>query len=129
MGCRGNGYNLVLSQISQDLRSPRLPGGSVSKESTCNAGDLGLIPELGGSPGEGYGNPLQYSCLENPMGRGATVCGGHNQLDTHLSNSAPTAQCNNLWIMFQNANRSKNISSMSFFPTVSLFDFIFLGNI
>ena len=39
MGCRGNGYNLVLSQISQDLRSPGLPGGSVSKESACNAGD------------------------------------------------------------------------------------------
>ena len=39
MGCRGNGYNLVLSQISQDLRSPRLPGGSVSEESACIAGD------------------------------------------------------------------------------------------
>ena len=39
MGCRGNGYNLVLSQISQDLRSPRLPGGSVSEESACVAGD------------------------------------------------------------------------------------------
>ena len=42
------------------------PGGSVSKESTCNVGDLGLIPELGRSPGGGHGNPLQYSCLENP---------------------------------------------------------------
>ena len=37
----------------------------------CNAGDLGLIPGLGRSPGEGNGNPLQYSCLENPMDRGA----------------------------------------------------------
>ena len=44
---------------------------SVSKESACNAGDLGLIPGLGRSPGEGNGNPLQYSCLENPMDRGA----------------------------------------------------------
>ena len=44
---------------------------SVSKESACNAGDLGLIPGLGRSPGEGNGNPLQYSCLENPMGTGA----------------------------------------------------------
>ena len=45
------------------------PGGSVSKESTCNVGDLGLIPELGRSPGEGNSNALQYSCLENPMDR------------------------------------------------------------
>ena len=42
------------------------PGGSDGKESSCNAGDLGLIPGLGRSPGVGYGNPLQYSCLENP---------------------------------------------------------------
>ena len=40
-----------------------------SKESACNAGYLGLIPGLGRSPGEGHGNPLQYSCLENPMDR------------------------------------------------------------
>ena len=44
---------------------------SVGKESVCNAGDLGSIPGLGRSPGEGNGNPLQYSCLENPMDRGA----------------------------------------------------------
>ena len=47
------------------------PGGSDCKESACNVGDLGLIPELGRSPGEESGNPLQYSCLENPMNRGA----------------------------------------------------------
>ena len=41
------------------------------KESACNEGDLGLIPGLGRSPGEGNGNPLQYSCLENPMDGGA----------------------------------------------------------
>ena len=46
-------------------------GDSVSKESACNAGDLGSIPELGRSPGEGNDYPLQYSCLENAMGRGA----------------------------------------------------------
>ena len=39
--------------------------------SACNAGDLGSIPGLGRSPGEGHGNPLQYSCLENPMDKGA----------------------------------------------------------
>ena len=43
---------------------------SVSKESACNAGDLGLIPGSGRHPGEGNGNPLQYSYLENPVDRG-----------------------------------------------------------
>ena len=47
------------------------PGGSGGKESTCNARDLGLIPGLGRSHGGGHGNPLQQSCLENPMNRGA----------------------------------------------------------
>ena len=48
------------------------PCSSVGKKkSACNAGDLGLIPGSGRSPGEGNGNPLQYSCLENPMDRGA----------------------------------------------------------
>ena len=48
------------------------PGGSDDKESaSCNAEDLGSIPGLGRSPGEGHGNPLQYSCLENPMDKGA----------------------------------------------------------
>ena len=47
------------------------PGGSDNKESACNVGDLGSVSGLGKSPGEGTGNPLQYSCLENPMDRGA----------------------------------------------------------
>ena len=54
------------------------PGGSDSKESACNAGDPGSIPGLGRLPGDGHGNPLQYSYLENPMdGEGwqATVHG------------------------------------------------------
>ena len=42
------------------------PGGSAGKQSACNAGDPGLIPGLGRSPGEGNGNPFQCSCLENP---------------------------------------------------------------
>ena len=50
----------------QGLSSFRLP-----HQSACNAGDLGLIPGSGRSPGEGNGNLLQYSCLENPMDRGA----------------------------------------------------------
>ena len=47
------------------------PGGTVDKDSACSAGDLSSIPGLGRSPGEGNGNPLQYSCLENSMDRGA----------------------------------------------------------
>ena len=61
--------------LPQQLSSP---GGSDGKASVCNAGDLSSIPGWGRSPGEGNGNPLQYSCLENPMDRGAwqaTVCG------------------------------------------------------
>ena len=46
-------------------------GGSNGKESACNAGDSGSIPGLGRSPGEGKSYPLQYSCQENPMDRGA----------------------------------------------------------
>ena len=47
------------------------PGGSDGKAYVYNAGNLGLIPGSGRFPGKGSGNPLQYSCLENPMGRGA----------------------------------------------------------
>ena len=49
----------------------QLPGGSDGKASACNEGDLGSIPGSGRSPGEGNGNPLQHSCLENPMEGGA----------------------------------------------------------
>ena len=48
-----------------------LPFSSVDKESSCNVGDPGSIPGLRRPPGEGNGNPLQYSCLENPMDRGS----------------------------------------------------------
>ena len=47
------------------------PSSTEGKASACNAGDLGSIPGLGRSPGEGNGYPLQYSCLRNPMGREA----------------------------------------------------------
>ena len=60
------------------------PDGSDGKESTCNAGDLGPIPELGRSPGGGHRDPLQYSCLENPHGH-RSLTGyspwGHKELD------------------------------------------------
>ena len=61
------------------------PDGSDSKASACNAGDPGLIPGSGRSPGEGNGYPLQYSCLKNPMNRGAWWDSpqGHKESDTN----------------------------------------------
>ena len=56
---------------SSFITSQGFPGGSDGKSSACNVGDLGSIPGLGRSPGEGNGNPLQYSCLENSMDGGA----------------------------------------------------------
>ena len=60
--------------VTQNLHICCFPGGSESKESACNAGatgDSGLIPGSGRFPRGGNGNPLQYSCLENPVNRGA----------------------------------------------------------
>ena len=64
------------------------PSGSDSKESACKAGDLGLIPGSDISPGEGNGNPSQYSCLENPMDGGAWQATVHGvaKSQTGLSN-------------------------------------------
>ena len=67
------------------MRNKGLPKWLSGKESACNAGDVGLIPRSGRSPGEGNGNPLQYSCLGNPVDRGAwgaTVHGVAKELDT-----------------------------------------------
>ena len=63
------------------------PGASDGKESACNAGDLGIIPGLGRSPGRERGSPLQYSCLENPIDRGAwqATVHGVTQSRTRLS--------------------------------------------
>ena len=62
--------------------------GLYGKESACNAGDLGLILGSGRSPAEGDGNPLQSSCLENPMGRGDywALVHGVEKSQTQLSN-------------------------------------------
>ena len=59
---------LIIDKIKTTLV---FPGGSDGKESACSAGDLGSVPGLGRSPGEGNGNPLQYSGLENPMDMGS----------------------------------------------------------
>ena len=70
------------------------PFSSDGKVPACNVGDLGSIPGLGRSPGEENGNPLQYSCLENPMVRGAwwTTVHGVAKSQTQLSNYTTTIQ-------------------------------------
>ena len=72
--CRFSNCDLLWSELIFHLLGVIVLGfcgGSDGKESTCNVGDLGLIPVLGRSPGGGHGNLFQYSCLENPMDRGA----------------------------------------------------------
>ena len=76
------------------VHSKGFPGGSYSKESACSMGDLGSIPALGRSPGGGHGNPLQYSCLENPHGLrnwAGYSPWGHKKSDT--TERLSTAQC------------------------------------
>ena len=65
---------------------------SVSKESACKAGDLGSVPGSGRSPGEGTGNPLQYSCLENPMERGAWWASVHGIAESDMTERLSKAQ-------------------------------------
>ena len=69
------------------MHTKRQPGGSDGKESAGSEGDAGSIPELGRSPGERNGYPLQYSCLENPMHRGAwrATVHGVSKSQTRLS--------------------------------------------
>ena len=62
---------ILFKKVFVVIRS--FPGGSDGKESTCKAGDLGSNLGLGRSPGGGHGNPLQYSCLENPHGQRSLV--------------------------------------------------------
>ena len=78
-------YTLKYFLLNKTNNPKGVPGGSDCKESACNAGDLGLINGSGRFPGAGNGNPLQYSCLRNPMDRGtwlATVQGVVKEADT-----------------------------------------------
>ena len=67
-------------------------GCSDGKESACNVGDLGLIPELGKSPGGGHGNPFQYSCLENPHGERSLAGTVHEVAELDTTEWLSTAQ-------------------------------------
>ena len=90
----------VWPELWSFFKDLQLPDGTVVKNPPANAVDVNSIPGLGKAPGGGNGNPLQYSCLENPMDRGdcwATVHGGHKKSEmtdwlsvhTHTHNSIP----------------------------------------
>ena len=73
-------YTLIYFHVTNGF-----PRGSDGKESACHVGDLGLMPGLGRSRGRGHGNPLQYSCLENPHGQRSLAgysARGHKESDT-----------------------------------------------
>ena len=83
--------NFLLGSFYPCINIVAFPGGSVVKNPPANAGDTGLIPGSGRFPGEENGNPRQYSCLENPMDRGAwgAIVHGDAQSDKtkHLNNN------------------------------------------
>ena len=88
--CRSDAHEPTpLSQASFRMNPPGgFPSGLDGKDSVCNAGDLGSIPGLGRTPGEGNGNSLQYSCLGNSMDRGAwqAIVHGTAKSQARLSN-------------------------------------------
>ena len=101
-GCTESDITEVIWQQQQQDSVWVFPGDSVVRNPPVNAGDAGLIPESGRSPGGGYGNSLQYSCLENPMDRGAwwaTVHGAAKsqtwlkQLSTHARPFPTVCSC------------------------------------
>ena len=74
-------FSYVKFNLYQVNLNEGFPGSSEVKASACNEGDLGSIPGSGRSPGEGNGNPLQYSCLENPMEPGRLQSTGSQRVD------------------------------------------------
>ena len=86
--CLGGHFNIHL------LLLLGIPGSSDGKESTYSVRDLDLIPGLGRSPGEGNGNPLQYSCLENPHGQRSLVgCSSRSHKELDMTEQLSTAHC------------------------------------
>ena len=101
------------------------PGGSGGKESACNAGDLASIPGLERSPGGRHGNPLQYSCLENPHGQKSLVGyipWGRKEMDmTERLSTAwyiTTATTQEQWRTSQQASNSQSLPSAAMFQSL-----------
>ena len=83
----------VIDNCTILIKDVSFPSGSDSKESACKAGDLGLIPGLGRSPGGGHGNSLQYSCLEYPHGQRSLVsCSPRDHKESDTTERPSTAQ-------------------------------------
>ena len=103
---------------NQSILKEDFPCSSVGKESACNAGDLGSIPGSGRSPGEGNGNPLQYSCLENPMDRGAwqAIIHAVTRVGHNLATKPPPSSAYLRWLIFLHAvlNPACDSSSLAF---------------
>ena len=99
MGChcllRGDLRSSQQKILEQHSHCRRQTADSVGKESTSNTGDLGSIPGFGRSPGVGKGYPLQYSCLENPMDRGAWQTTVHEvpRVGHHFATKPPPSSC------------------------------------
>ena len=110
------------------------PGGSDGKASACNAGGTGSISGLGRSPGEGNSNPLQYSCLENLMDRGAwwaTVRGVANS-QTRLSDFtffflSLTSRLRNMWSFISYLGRAQPPPSSCFYGVSTIQAFLLMG--
>ena len=90
------GVKIILHNLVLFFRS-KCGNGSEGKEAVCDVGDPGSIPGLGRSPGEGNGNPLQYSCLEIPMDRGAWQATVHGVAKSRTRLSDFTSL--QMWIM------------------------------
>ena len=107
----------VMSLLFNMLSRFGFPGGSEVKASACNVGDLGLIPGLGRSLGEGNGNPLQYSCLENPMDGGAwwTTVHGVAKSQTRLSDFTSLQVCHSFPYKEQASNLTTAVTIHSDF--------------
>ena len=113
----------LLQALTQNSKLIFLGGGwgggalvAQTVESACSAGDLGLMPGLGRFPGDGNGNPLQYSCLENPMDGGAWQATVHGVAKnrTRLSNFTLLYTLVSFFYVYSNAKQKKNqVSKLS----------------